>query len=84
LPNVAALGQPIDVVPDKRCKHVGDRRQCALGETPATKDHVDECAPRHAIAVHEGMDGLELGMRNCCLSNGWEGVIVRKLAMVPN
>ena len=41
-----------------------DRRHVAQREFPATEDDMDERAPNPAVSVGEGMDGLELCVRD--------------------
>ena len=70
LPPVPRALKRRDVVRRPGGQNERDRRQHARGKTAPPQDEVDQGSPRAAVAVDEGVDGLELGVRQGCLHNG--------------
>ena len=65
-----------------RTQHQGDRRHVARRNPTALKEHMDETATNATVAIPEGVDRLELGMRDRRLRNGRDVVSVHELAEI--
>jgi hypothetical protein len=53
-----------------------------LSKSPAAQDEVNKRSPGPAVAIHERMYGLKLRMRDRCLGNGRQRLLVAKGAKV--
>ncbi len=72
------VGEPGDVALGVGCQHHADRGDEAGCDAAPAQDHVDEAASGAAVAVTEGVDGLELGVRDRGLRDGGQVVEVHE------